>query len=61
MHKYVQMTVFLPTLFLKRGVIFVFSFSVARTKYEVDHPWCLSSNGEFLGVLSYNFVTFIST
>ena len=32
-----------------------------RKTDEVDHPWCLSSRGEFLGVLSSNFAIFQST
>ena len=55
MHNFVQITIFLPTPFLQRGAIFVFTLSLSSTIYEVDHPWGLSSHGEFLGVLISNF------
>ena len=45
MHKSAQMN-FPPT------PIFGFTCSVARTTDEVDNPRCISSHGEFLGVLS---------
>ena len=60
MHKYAQMTVLFPTPLLKRGVIFLFPCSLARTTYEVYHPCCLSYHGEFLGVLSSNIEIFQS-
>ena len=28
----------------------LFPCSLKRAKYEVEHPWCLSSHGELLGV-----------
>ena len=49
------MTVFFPTALLQRGAILVFSCYLARTEDEVEHPWYISSHGEFLGVLSSNF------
>ena len=58
MHKYVRTTVFLPTIFLQRSTIFVFPFSLERITDEAEHPLCLSSHGEFLGVLSSNFAVF---
>ena len=38
----------------------MFPCHIARTTYEVDHPWCLSSHGEFLGFLRYNCSIFQS-
>ena len=60
MHKYVRMTVSFLTLILQRGDIFVFTFSLERITDEVDHPCCISYQGEFLGVLSSNFTIFQS-
>ena len=54
MHKFAWMTVFFPTLFLRRRIIFVFLCSLlARITDEIEHPCCLSSHGEFLIVLIY--------
>ena len=61
MQNSIQMTVLLPTPLLQRGVAFVFPCSIARTTDEVEHPWCLSSHGEFLGILRSNFAIFKST
>ena len=61
MHKFVRMTVLFPTPLLQRGIIVVFPLSLAITTDEVQHPWCLSSHGYFLGVLRYNFSIFQST
>ena len=55
------MIILLPTHFLQRGVILSFISSLERTTDEVDNSWCLSSHGEFLGVLSSNFAIFQST
>ena len=41
---------FAPNSFSAKGDNFVFPCSVASKKDEVDHPWFLYSNGEFLGV-----------
>ena len=43
-----------------KGVIFVFLCPIARKADEVEHPWCLSSRGDFLGVLRSNFLIFQS-
>ena len=43
------------------GVIFVLRCSLVSTIDELDHPWCISSHGESLGNLSYNFTIFQST
>ena len=61
MHKSIQMTVSPPNPLLQRGIIFVFPCYIERTTDEVEHPWCLSSHGEFLGVLSSNVAIFQST
>ena len=61
MHKFVRMTVLFPTPLPQRGIIVVFPLSLAITTDEVQHPWCLSSHGYFLGVLRYNFSIFQST
>ena len=61
MHKYVQMTVLLSTIFLKKMIIFVFPCSLDRKTDEVDPPWCLSSHCDLLGVLSSNVLIFKST
>ena len=58
MHKYVRITIFLTTHFMKRGVVFLFSWYLVGTTNEVEHPWCISYHGEFLGVLISNFVIF---
>ena len=50
-----RMTIFLPITFMHREMIFVFPCSLAKTTDEIDHPWCISSPGDFLGVLSSNF------
>ena len=60
MHKSARMTVLLSNTLLQRGIIFVFTCSLSQTKEEVDHPWCLSSHGEFLGFLRYNCSIFQS-
>ena len=60
MHKSLQMTVLLPTPLIQRGIIFMFPFSIAITTDEVDHPWCISSYCDFLGVLRSNFAIFQS-
>ena len=44
--------------FLKRGVIFVFPYSLAWKKDEVDHLCGISYNGEFVGVLKSIFAIF---
>ena len=61
MHKSAQMTVFFSTPLLRKGIIFVFPCSLARTTDEVEHPWFISSRGYFFVVLSSNFVIFQST
>ena len=61
MQKYAQMTVYFLTIIQKKGIISVFPCSLARTTDYGEHPWCLSSHGEFLGVLSSNFKIFQST
>ena len=55
MHKYVRITIFLPTPFPKRGIIFVFPCYLAWKTDEVENSCGLSSHGEFLGVLSSIF------
>ena len=47
-----------PNYVSTKGENFVFPFSFARTKYELEHPWGLSSRYYFLGVLLYNFRSF---
>ena len=37
-------------LFSAKGDDFVVHCSLARKKYYVDHPWCISSHDELLGV-----------
>ena len=49
---------FLPNFLLQRWIIFVFPCYLARTKNEVEHPWCLSSYGESLCFLSSNLQLF---
>ena len=44
-----------------KGYCFVFNLFFAGTTDEVYHPYFLSYRGEFLGVLSSNFVIFQST
>ena len=61
MHKYIRMSILLPINFLKRGIIFKFPCYIAMTADEVDHPWCLYSHGEFLGVLRSDFSILWST
>ena len=39
----------------------MFPCSLAQTTDDLDHPWVLSSNGEFLGVWRSNFLIFQST
>ena len=60
MKKYVRMNVLFLTNLLQRRIMFVFPWSLASTTDEVEHPGWLSSNGEFLGVLSSNFSIFQS-
>ena len=60
MYNSVQMTMFLPTNFLQRGIIFVFPYYFARTTDELENPWGISSHGDFLGVLSSNVSIFQS-
>ena len=52
---------FLPTSFLKEGIIFIFPCSLARTTDEIEHPWCLYSHGGFLINWRSNFAIFRST
>ena len=52
---------FPPTPLLQKGIIFVFPCSTETTTDEIYHTWCLSYNGEFLGVLRSNFTIFQST
>ena len=54
------MNILLPTNFLQKGIILVFNFFFVRTTDEVEQRWCLSSHGEFLGILRYNFAIFWS-
>ena len=54
MHNSVRMTISPPTNFLQREMVFMFPYSLSRTTDEVDHPWCLSYHGEFLGIFSSN-------
>ena len=61
MHKSVRITILFPTPFLQMGVIFMFPFSLARTIDEVEHPWCLSSRGEFLAIWRSTFAILQST
>ena len=59
-HNTVQMIIFLPTTFLKRGITLVFPWYLARTIDEENHPWYIYSQGDFFGSLRYNFVMFWS-
>ena len=52
------MTILLSTNFLQREIILLFPRSSVRTTDEVDHPWCISSHGELLGVLSSNLLIY---
>ena len=58
MHNSVRMTIFYQLIFCK-SIYFVFPCSLLMTIDEVDIPWCLSSNGEFLGVLRSIFYLLI--
>ena len=49
---------FVPKSSSEKGVVFVFTCSIVRTKDEVYHPWCLSPHGDFLGILRSNFEIF---
>ena len=44
-----------PILFCKVGLFSCYLDSFARTIDEVENPWCLSSNCDFLVVLRSNF------
>ena len=46
--------------FSLKGDNCVLTCSLARTTYEVDHPWCLSYHGDFFGVWRSNFWIFRS-
>ena len=61
MHNSVRMTIFCPTHFMKRGIIFMFHCYIASTTDEVDQLWCISSHGELLDIWRSNFVIFGST
>ena len=52
---------FTPNYFSAKGIIFLFTWYLARTTYEVEHPWSISSHGELLEVISSNFTMFLST
>ena len=60
MHKYVQMTIFIPATFLQRGVIFVCPFSLVRKIDGSEYPWGISSRCESLGALGSTFSIFQS-
>ena len=61
--QYVRETVFFPTVFLQSRIILVFPCSLVKIIDDVEHPWCLSSHGKFLGVLIYcvNFTLALPT
>ena len=44
-----------PNSFYARGGVFVFPCYLQSKIYEVDHPWGISSHGELLGGLTFNF------
>ena len=46
-----------PMIFCKVGLFSCFLASFASTADEVEHPWCLSSRCEFLGVTRSNVST----
>ena len=52
---------FAPNDFSEKGDNVLFPCYLSWTTDEVDHPWCLSYCGEFLGVWRYNFVIFLCT
>ena len=52
---------FFPQLRFWKGIFFFFPCYLANTADEVEHPCCLSSHGDFLGILGYNFSIFQST
>ena len=41
---------FASNSFSVKGDNFFFPCYFSRTTYEVEHPWCLYSNGDLLGV-----------
>ena len=55
MHNSARMNVLLPTTFLQRRIILVFICSLASTRDKTEHPWGLSSHGEFLCIRRSNF------
>ena len=61
MQNSIRITIFLENTFLQGGVILMFPCYLARTIYEVEHPWCLSSHGEFFVVSRSNYAIFLST
>ena len=50
-----------PNYFSAKGDDFVFPCSFAMTTDDEENPWCLSSHGEFLVVLSSHFSILLST
>ena len=61
MHNCVQTTVLFSTPLLKRGIIFGYPCSQARTTDEVEHLWFIVYRCVFLGFLSSSLVIFQST
>ena len=49
---------FAPISFFAKRENFVFPCSLARTTYELEHPWYLSSHGDLLCVCRSNFLIF---
>ena len=41
--------------FSEKGNDFLFTYYLSRTTDEIDNPWCLSFNSDYLGVSHYNF------
>ena len=52
---------FAPHYVSAKGNIFLFPCYLVRTTDEIEHPWCISSHGDFLGVWRSNVVIFWST
>ena len=51
---------FLPNSFFEKEYYLLFPCSLARITDEEENPWCISSHGEFLGILIY-CITFTLT